>query len=49
VPYVKGNEIERKMKEHLEQPVTWSAPHIQSGKRWREVASELQSSVTESK
>jgi len=42
VPYGRGNEIERRMKEHLERPVTWSAPHIQSGKRWREVASELQ-------
>ena len=42
VSYIRGNEIERRMKEHLERPATWSAPHIQSGKRWREVASELQ-------
>jgi nitrate reductase gamma subunit len=42
VPNVRGSEIERRVKEHLEWPVTWSAPHIQSEKRWREVASELQ-------
>jgi nitrate reductase gamma subunit len=42
VPYIRGNEIERRVKEHLERPVTWSAPHIQSGKRWKEIASELQ-------
>lgn len=42
VPNVRGSEIERRMKEHLDRPVTWSAPHIPSGKRWREVASELQ-------
>jgi len=41
VPNLRGSEIERRIKEHLELPVTWSAPHIQSGKRWREVASEL--------
>ena len=41
VPNVRGSEIERRVKEHLEWPVTWSAPHIQSEKRWREVASEL--------
>jgi len=42
VPNIRGSEIERRIKEHLERPATWSAPHIQSGKRWREVASELQ-------
>ena len=41
VPNVSGSEIGRRIKEHLERPVTWSAPHIQSGKRWSEVASEL--------
>jgi nitrate reductase gamma subunit len=41
VPNVRGSEIGRRIKEHLERPVTWSAPHIQSGKRWSEVASEL--------
>jgi nitrate reductase gamma subunit len=42
VPNVRGSEIERRMKEQLDRPVTWSAPHIPSGKRWREVASEWQ-------
>jgi nitrate reductase gamma subunit len=42
VPNVRGSEIERRIKEHLDRPVTWSAPHIPSGKRWREVASEWQ-------
>jgi len=42
MPNIRGSEIESRVKEHLERPVTWSAPHIQSGKRWREVASELQ-------
>jgi hypothetical protein len=41
VPNAKGGMIENSVKKLLEQPVTWSAPHIQSGKRWREVASEL--------
>jgi len=40
-PNLRGSRIERKVKELLEQPVTWSAPHIQSGKKWREVATEV--------
>lgn len=43
VSIVEGSEIERRMKEHLDRPVTWSAPHIPLGKRWREVASEMPS------
>ncbi|MFB3885717.1 MAG: hypothetical protein ACE144_10860 [Thermodesulfobacteriota bacterium] len=39
MPNKKGSEIEKRIKKHLERPVTWSAPHIQSGKPWREVAS----------
>jgi nitrate reductase gamma subunit len=42
VPNVRGSEIERRIKEHLERPAHWSAPHIQSGRRWRDIASELQ-------
>jgi hypothetical protein len=50
VPNVRGSEIERRIKGNLERPVTWSAPHIQSGKRWREVTTELQQTpVTGSK
>jgi nitrate reductase gamma subunit len=41
VPNVRGSEVGRRIKEHLGRPATWSAPHIQSGKRWSEVASEL--------
>jgi nitrate reductase gamma subunit len=40
VPNAKGSEIEQRIKEQLERPVTWSAPHIPSGKRWKEVATE---------
>jgi hypothetical protein len=50
VPNVRGSEVERRVKELLERPVTWSGPHIPPGKRWKEVASELQqTSLTESK
>jgi nitrate reductase gamma subunit len=50
VPYIRGNKVEGRVKEHLGRPVTWSAPHIQSGKRWREVVSELQqTAITGSK
>lgn len=41
VPYRRGSQIEEKMKEHLERPARWSAPHIQSGKRWKEIVSEF--------
>jgi nitrate reductase gamma subunit len=44
VPNTRGGMIEKRVKELLERPVTWSAPHIQSGRHWREVASELQQS-----
>lgn len=36
-PNLTGSSIEKKVKEALNQPVSWSAPHIQSGKRWCEV------------
>ena len=41
VPNTRGGMIEKRVKELLERPVTWSAPHIQSGRRWKEVASEF--------
>ena len=40
-PSLKGSKIERRVKEALNQPVSWSAPHIQSGKSWGEVAKGL--------
>ncbi len=41
VPNTRGSEIERQIKELLDRPVTWSGPHILSGKRWKEAASDL--------
>ncbi len=40
VPNRRGSEIERRIKDLLQRPVTWSGPHIPGGKRWSEVASE---------
>ena len=40
VPNRRGGEVERRVKELLERPLTWSGPHIPVGKRWKEVASE---------
>lgn len=40
VPNRRGSEIEKRVKELLDRPVTWSGPHIPGGKRWSEVASE---------
>jgi nitrate reductase gamma subunit len=40
VPNKRGGEVERRVKELLERPVTWSGPHIPVGRRWKEVASE---------
>jgi nitrate reductase gamma subunit len=36
----RGSLIESRIKELLALPVTWSGPHISSGKKWSEVASE---------
>ncbi|MFC2006021.1 hypothetical protein ACFLVG_03580 [Chloroflexota bacterium] len=41
VPNTRGSNIERKIQKLLNQTVTWSAPHIQSGKKWGEVAQGL--------
>ena len=38
VPNLRGSDIERRVKKLLNQPIGWSAPHIQSGKSWGEVA-----------
>ncbi len=40
-PNLRGSRIERKVKNLLEQPITWSAPHIQPGKKWKEAATEI--------
>ena len=41
VPNTRGSNIERKVQKLLNQTVTWSAPHIQTGKKWGEVAQGL--------
>lgn len=40
-PTLRGSEVEKKIGKLLNQTVTWSAPHIQSGKKWAEVATEV--------
>lgn len=40
-PTVAGGAVERKVKKLLEQPISWSAPHIQAGKKWSEVATQV--------
>jgi len=37
-PNLREGKIEKKLEELLNQPVSWSASHIPSGKRWTEVA-----------
>jgi nitrate reductase gamma subunit len=39
-PNLRGSKIERQIGEQLTKPVSWSAPHIQSGKKWSEIATE---------
>lgn len=46
VPNLRGSDIERRVKKLLSQPLTWSAPHIQSGKRWSEVAKGMPEDTT---
>jgi nitrate reductase gamma subunit len=40
-PNVPGSKIERMVEKCLNQPVSWSAPHIQSGNKWAEVVSKM--------
>jgi predicted membrane protein len=40
-PNVKGSKLEKKVKEALNFGVSWSAPHIQTGKTWAEVATTI--------
>lgn len=40
-PNLRGGVVEEKVKEALNKPISWSAPHIQSGKKWKEVASKI--------
>lgn len=45
-PNVKGSAIEKKIKQALSKHVSWSAPHIQSGKTWGEVATQIPEDIT---
>lgn len=38
-PNLGGGNIQDKVEELLNQPITWSGPHIQPGKKWKEVVS----------
>ena len=37
-PNLRGGEIEKEIEGLLEKPVSWSAPHIQSGAKWSDIA-----------
>jgi len=39
-PNLAGNNIQNKLEELLNQPISWSGPHIQTGKKWKEVVAE---------
>lgn len=40
-PNLRGSAVEKRINDVLEQPVSWSAPHIQTGKKWREVVQDI--------
>jgi nitrate reductase gamma subunit len=40
-PNIKGSKVESKLQQLLKQPVTWSAPHIQTGGDWVEVCTNV--------
>jgi nitrate reductase gamma subunit len=40
-PNRRGSEVERNVQELLNRPVSWSAPHIKSGKKWNENAVQI--------
>ena len=39
-PNLRGSEMEKDIKEVLDKPITWSAPHIQPIKKWSDIATE---------
>jgi len=41
-PNLSGGDYERLIADLLQRPVAWSAPHIQQGKSWAEVATEVE-------
>lgn len=38
-PNLRGSNIRKRVRKLLNQPVSWSAPHIQSGEKWSEIVS----------
>jgi nitrate reductase gamma subunit len=42
VPNRKGSTVERVVEGHLNRPISWSAPHIKSGKGWGEVIRDIE-------
>ncbi len=40
-PNLRGSDMEKGIEKLLDKPVSWSAPHIQTGKKWSEVAVKL--------
>ena len=45
-PNIKGGKIEKKIKQALNFGVSWSAPHVKTGKTWGEIATKLPPEVT---
>jgi nitrate reductase gamma subunit len=39
-PNLRGSKIEKNVQKSLNQPISWSAPHIQSGQKWTDLALE---------
>ena len=40
-PNLPGSDVEKEIKKLLNKPISWSAPHIQSGKTWAEAATQI--------
>ncbi|MGD0917455.1 MAG: respiratory nitrate reductase subunit gamma [Thermodesulfobacteriota bacterium] len=40
-PNLRGSRIEKRVQKWHNQPLNWSAPHIQTGKRWADLTSDL--------
>jgi hypothetical protein len=40
-PNLRGSRIEKRVQKWLNQPLSWSAPHIQTGKKWADLATDL--------
>ncbi len=49
IPVVGRADIQKKLEEALDQPIGWAAPHIQSGRKWREVVKSMPEDKEETK